>query len=104
MSVGVVVGVTVGVSVGVDVGVVVGVSEGVEVTVVVGVSVDVGGMVVVFVGVCVGTGSREDAEFCGCGTLLSTKSFALLSVSSPLPLNSSIPPLPIVDDVEEEFA
>lgn len=58
----------------------------------------------VTIGVSVGIGSKEEEEFWGCGTLRSTKSFALLSVSSPFPFNSSIPPAVIVWVVDDESA
>lgn len=106
VSVGIIVlvGVGVGVSVGVGLGVTVGVGVGVFVGTGVGVEVGVG--VGVFVGTEVGVGvsagSWKDKLFCGSGILRSTKSFALLSVSSPFPSNASIPI--IVADVAVLFA
>lgn len=49
-------------------------------------------------------GSTADWEFWGCGTVLPTKSVLLLSVSSPFPANSSLPPEPILVSSEVELA
>jgi hypothetical protein len=95
-------GVTVGVGVGVFVGV--GVLVGVGVGVLVGVGVAVGCMtrvgVGVFVGVGVGSCAEALAEFLGSDTDKMTKSFALLSVSNPLPRPNSDPPNANVSEVE----
>jgi hypothetical protein len=104
------VGVVVGVGVAVTVGV--GVAEGVLVRVGVGVLVGVGVSVLVGVGVnvLVGvgvpvtiTGSTLELLFCGSGVVRTTKSCALLSVSSPLPKSLSAPVI-ILSTVEEVFA
>ena len=117
ISVGVNVNVFVGVSVSVLVGKSVGVSVGVSVTVgvlpgvkvSVGVAVSGGVNVTVLAGVSVGVevatmGSGMLDEFCGCDIVRETKSTLLLSVSSPLPKNSSAPPIAIVAEVEVGFA
>lgn len=55
-------------------------------------------------GVEPGAGSKADRLFCGPGVVRIIKSFGLLSVSSPLPINSSSPPASILVGVEEELA
>lgn len=102
VGVGVSVGVFVGVGLGVSVGVFVGVSVGVVVGVCVGVSVgdSLGVMAGVSDGVGAGGGSIDERLFCGSASVRNTKSFVLLSVSSPLPSNSSAPPTPSVVLVE----
>ncbi len=96
LTVAVGVGVSVGVGLGdkVPVGVRVGVSLGV------GETVSVGDGVSVSVGVTPATGSTALAKFWGWEPARTTKSLALLSVSSPFPANSSPPPLPIDSAVE----
>lgn len=80
--------VTVGVGVGSSVG------DVVTVGVRVGEGVCVGSLVGDGAMVGVGTGaSRGDALFCGWAIVLRTKSLPLLSESSPLPFNSSVPPI-----------
>lgn len=101
-----VVGIGVIVTVGLGVRAEVIVGDRVKLGVIDGVVEGVGELVGVKLGVAEGVsiGSREDEFFCGPGTVLSTKSKELLSVSSPFPINSSIPPVAIVIDVEELFA
>lgn len=94
-NVGVGESVGIGVFVGVTVGVLLGVIAGALLGAMVGALDGVGG---------IAGGSISDAVFCGCGVFRTTKSFALLSVSSPLPANSSAPPTVIVVEVDVENA
>jgi len=92
VGVGVRVSVGVGSSLGVGDAVGVGVGSSVGVNVGVGVSVGVGVGVSDGVGVTVGAGgSMGENRFWGSDVSRRTKSFALLSVSSPLPAVSSLP-------------
>lgn len=111
--VGVIVGVSVGSFVGVGVGVIVGVgvSVGVAVGSKVGVGVGVGVMVGVeqpdvsgHAGVGVIAGSGVDKLFWGSDAVRIIKSLELSFVSSPLPLNSSVPPELIEVKLELLFA
>lgn len=106
-GVGVAVGVMVGAIVGM--GVVVGVGVAVGAGVIVGVGVEVGVGIGVDVGVAVGVGmatvgSIVEVAFWGFEISRILKSEALLSVSSPLPSNSSTPPLCIDVGVDVDLA